>query len=64
MPIPLINLKNITKDYQNGDVITNVLKGVSFEINNGDYGGVGIGKVNADVYLRIFGRADKRGILF
>ena len=33
----LINLKNITKDYQTGEVITSVLKGVSFEINNGEF---------------------------
>ena len=32
-----INLKNITKDYQTGEVITSVLKGVSFEINNGEF---------------------------
>ena len=33
----LINLKNITKDYQTGEVVTSVLKGVSFEINNGEF---------------------------
>ena len=33
----LIKIKNITKNYQNGDVITNVLKGISFEINNGEF---------------------------
>ena len=33
----LINLKNITKDYQTGEVVTSVLKGVSFEINDGEF---------------------------
>ncbi|MEA1937160.1 MAG: ABC transporter ATP-binding protein [Patescibacteria group bacterium] len=33
----LIKIKNITKDYQTGDVTTNVLKGVSFEINDGEF---------------------------
>jgi len=33
----LINLKNITKDYENGEITTRVLKGVSFEINNGEF---------------------------
>lgn len=33
----LINLKNIKKDYQTGEVTTSVLKGVSFEINDGEF---------------------------
>ncbi len=33
----LIKIKNITKDYQTGDVTTNVLKGVSFEIGDGEF---------------------------
>jgi len=33
----LIKIKDITKDYQTGDVTTNVLKGVSFEINDGEF---------------------------
>jgi len=33
----LISLKNITKDYQTGEVVTSVLKGVSFEINDGEF---------------------------
>ena len=33
----LIKIKNITKDYQTGDVVTSVLKGVSFEINDGEF---------------------------
>ena len=37
MPTPLIKIKNITKDYQIGEVTTNVLKGVSFEINDGEF---------------------------
>ncbi len=37
MSIPLISLKNITKDYKTGEVTTNVLKGISFEINDGEF---------------------------
>ncbi len=37
MSTPLIKIKNITKDYQNGDVTTRVLKGVSFEIDDGEF---------------------------
>jgi ABC-type lipoprotein export system ATPase subunit len=33
----LISLKNITKDYQTGEVTTSVLKGVSFEIEEGEF---------------------------
>ena len=33
----LISVKNITKDYQTGEVVTSVLKGVSFEINDGEF---------------------------
>ena len=33
----LIDLKNITKDYKTGEILTNVLKGVSFEINDGEF---------------------------
>ncbi|NOQ68303.1 ATP-binding cassette domain-containing protein [Patescibacteria group bacterium] len=33
----LIKIKNITKDYKNGEVVTRVLKGVSFEIDDGEF---------------------------
>lgn len=33
----LIDLKNITKDYQTGEILTNVLKGVSFKIDDGEF---------------------------
>jgi len=33
----MIELKNVTKVYQNGDVETRVLKGVSFAINDGEF---------------------------
>ena len=33
----LISVKNIKKDYQTGEVVTSVLKGVSFEINDGEF---------------------------
>jgi len=58
----LINLKNITKDYENGEITTRVLKGVSFEINNGEF--VGIRKIYTDASHWFFGQADERGILF
>jgi len=40
MSIPLIKIKNITKDYQNGEVTTHVLKGVSFEISDGEFAAI------------------------
>ena len=33
----LISIKNLKKDYAEGDVITNVLRGVSFDINKGEF---------------------------
>lgn len=33
----LIKIENLTKDYLNGDIVTNVLKGVSFEIKKGEF---------------------------
>ena len=33
----MIQVKNITKEFQNGDVLTQVLKGVSLEINSGEF---------------------------
>ena len=33
----LIKIKNITKDYKNGEVVTRGLKGVSFEIDDGEF---------------------------
>ena len=56
----LIKLKNITKDYQNGNIITHVLKGVSFEVNDGEFaaimGSSGSGK---STLMYILGFLDK-----
>ncbi len=37
MPTPLINIKNLTKSYETGDVITPVLNDISFKINKGEF---------------------------
>ncbi len=37
MPAKLIKLKNIVKDYQNGEVVTHVLRGISFEVEKGEF---------------------------
>jgi len=33
----MIDIKNITKTYTNGDIVFNALKGVSFKINDGEF---------------------------
>ena len=33
----LISIKNLKKDYAEGDIVTNVLRGVSFDINKGEF---------------------------
>ena len=56
----LISVKNITKDYQSGDVVTHVLKGVSFDINDGEFvsimGSSGSGK---STLMYVLGFLDK-----
>lgn len=37
MPTPLINIKNLTKSYETGDVITPVLNDISFKIDKGEF---------------------------
>jgi len=34
---PLIQIKNLTKDYQNDEVVTPVLQGISFNITKGEF---------------------------
>ncbi len=34
---PIIQLENIVKDYLSGDIVTNVLKGISLTVNQGDF---------------------------
>ncbi|MCK4919034.1 MAG: ABC transporter ATP-binding protein [Candidatus Pacebacteria bacterium] len=56
----LISVKNITKDYQLGDVVTHVLKGVSFDIEDGEFvsimGSSGSGK---STLMYVLGFLDK-----
>lgn len=56
----LISVKNITKDYRSGDVVTHVLKGVSFDINDGEFvsimGSSGSGK---STLMYVLGFLDK-----
>jgi putative ABC transport system ATP-binding protein len=35
--MPLIEIKNVTKDYTTGDVVTPVLRGVSFDLEKGEF---------------------------
>jgi putative ABC transport system ATP-binding protein len=60
MSTSLIKINNIKKDYHTGDVITSVLKGVSFDINEGDFvaimGASGSGK---STLMHLIGFLDK-----
>lgn len=60
MSNPLIQLKDITRDYVNGDVVTPVLKGVTFDIEPGEFvsimGPSGSGK---STLMHIIGFLDK-----
>ncbi len=37
MPTPLIQIKNLTRDYINGEVVTQALRGVSLEVQPGEF---------------------------
>jgi len=56
----LISVKNIKKDYHSGDVVTHVLKGVSFDIDDGEFvsimGSSGSGK---STLMYVLGFLDK-----
>ncbi|MDF1498762.1 MAG: ABC transporter ATP-binding protein [Patescibacteria group bacterium] len=60
MSSKLISVKNITKDYHSGDVVTHVLKGVSFDIDDGEFvsimGSSGSGK---STLMYVLGFLDK-----
>ncbi len=56
----IMSVRDITKDYVNGDIVTNVLKGVSFDVFDGEFlcllGESGCGK---STILNIIGGMDK-----
>jgi len=60
MSTPLIKINNIKKDYHTGDVVTSVLKGVSFNIGEGEFvaimGASGSGK---STLMHLIGFLDK-----
>lgn len=60
MPTTLIKINNIKKDYHTGDVVTSVLKGVSFSIDEGEFvaimGASGSGK---STLMHLVGFLDK-----
>lgn len=60
MSIALIKTENIKKEYQTGEVVTHVLKGISFEVNEGEFlaimGSSGSGK---STLMYILGFLDK-----
>lgn len=56
----LIQTKNITKDYQSGDITTHVLRGVSFSINEGEFAAImGASGSGKSTLMYILGFLDK-----
>ncbi len=62
----VIKIEQLEKTYYLGKVKVEALRGVSFEINTGDFvsimGPSGSGKINLDAYHRLFGLPHRRKI--
>ncbi len=63
----VIEVREITKFYQMGEVEVRALRGVSFDIERGEVvsimGPSGSGKIDLDEYARLPGSAHIRGLL-
>ena len=62
----MIEVRNLMKSYQSGDLITPVLKGISFRIQDGELcaimGPLRLWQEHADEHPRLPRYADERGI--